>query len=88
MLSARCRRVALPDAALVAYARAMKNRKVIGIVIGLIGVVLVVVAVIADYIGLSSGGAANSFGQRQMLVAGVGALLIVAGGAIAFLRRS
>lgn len=66
----------------------MKNRRVLGIIIGVAGAVLLVLALLADQIGLSSGAQADSFGQRQMLGAGIGLLLMVAGGLIAFLRRS
>jgi len=77
----------LPDASRPAYPREMKNRKLLGIVIGLIGVAVIVVAFLADYIGLSSGSSANSFGQRQMLLAGFGGLMVIAGAIVAFFRR-
>ena len=66
----------------------MQKRRLIGIIVGLVGVALIVVALIADYVGLSSGDPANSFGRTQMLVAGIGLLLLVAGGIVAFFRRS
>lgn len=78
----------MPDALRPAYPHGMKNRRVLGIIIGVVGAVLLALALLADQIGLSSGAPANSFGQRQMLAAGIGLLLVIAGGVIAFLRRS
>ena len=78
----------LLDSTRTAYPHQMQKRRLIGILIGLAGLALIVIALIADHVGLSSGGPANTFGRTQWLVAGAGALLVVVGGVVAFFRRS
>jgi hypothetical protein len=52
------------------------NTKVLGMIAVLVGVVLLLVSVLADYIGL---GGAPGFGTRQIIGALAGAIVALAG---------
>jgi hypothetical protein len=54
----------------------MAQRRSVGTILALVGILFMVVAVLADYIGLGSGG---SMGNKQMLLLVVGAALGIVG---------
>ena len=55
----------------------MANRKTMGLVLLVIGIVVLIVSLLADTIGI--GGSASVFGFKQILGTVVGAVLAVAG---------
>lgn len=54
----------------------MAQRRSIGTVLALVGILLMIVAVLADYIGLGGGG---SMGNKQMLLLVIGAAFGIIG---------
>jgi len=55
----------------------MQNKKTLGIVVAILGLILLAVALLADTLGLGTGG--GVFGPKQIVAAVAGALLIVVG---------
>jgi hypothetical protein len=60
------------------------SRRQIGIVIVLVGVVVALIAALADPLGIGDGG----FGWKQGVLLAIGILLIIAGGVTALLSPS
>ena len=54
----------------------MKNKKTVGIVLLVVGVILAILALIADRIGI---GVVPGFGMKQIIATTVGVIMAVAG---------
>lgn len=63
------------------------SRRAVGLIVAAAGAVLVFIAAAADLIGISSGGYAGTFGNRQIIGTVIGAVVVVAGLVVAFLPR-
>jgi len=66
------------------------SRRVVGWIVAGVGLVVVFISAAADVIGISSGGSAEMFGNRQIIGTVIGAVVVAAGLAVSYLpaRRS
>lgn len=60
------------------------SRKLVGLIIVALGAAAVFIAAAADVIGISSGSAADMFGNRQIIGTVLGAVAVAAGLLVAF----
>ena len=61
------------------------SRRALGLIVAGVGLVVVFISAAADLIGISSGGSAEMFGNRQIIGTVLGAVVVVAGLAVSFL---
>jgi len=61
------------------------SRRVVGWIVAGVGLVVVFISAAADVIGISSGGSAEMFGNRQIIGTIVGAVVAAAGLAVSYL---
>ena len=61
------------------------SRRVVGWIVAGVGLVVVFISAAADVIGISSGGSAEMFGNRQIIGTIVGAVVVAAGLAVSYL---
>ena len=61
------------------------SRRVVGWIVTGVGLVVVFISAAADVIGISSGGSAEMFGNRQIIGTIVGAVVAAAGLAVSYL---
>lgn len=66
------------------------SRRMLGWIVAGVGLVVVFISAAADVIGISSGGSAEMFGNRQIIGTVLGVVAVVAGLAVSYLpaRRS
>ena len=57
------------------------SRRYVGVLIGAVGIVAVLIALLADPLGI--GGAEDAFGWKQVVLLGLGVVLFIAGAVIA-----
>ena len=61
------------------------SRRALGLIVAAVGLVVIFISAAADLIGISSGGSAEMFGNRQIIGTVLGAVVVVAGLAVSFL---
>jgi nucleoside recognition membrane protein YjiH len=61
------------------------SRKLVGLIVAALGLVVVFIAAAADVIGISGGSSAEMFGTRQIIGTVLGAVAVAAGLLVAFL---
>ena len=61
------------------------SRRAVGLIVAAIGAAGLIISAAADLVGISSGGSAEMFGNRQIVGTVLGAIVLAAGLLIAFL---